>query len=121
MIRDTSSYKPFRAAFGGRTPSLKNLSSRMLGVSVQQGEHSSVQDAQAAMRLYTMFRKDWENNFSQRKNKYSCKPNAIDLPDMDTKSDDTNTKKVTKDECGKMSTLSFGLKLSNRLEYEDSD
>ncbi len=60
MIRDTSAYRPFRAAFGGRTPSLKNLAARMVGVSVQEGEHSSVQDAQAAMRLYTMFRKDWE-------------------------------------------------------------
>ena len=35
MIRDTSLYKPFRDAFGGRTPSLKNLSERMLGVKVQ--------------------------------------------------------------------------------------
>ena len=35
MIRDTSLYKPFRAAFGGKTPSLKNLTSRMLGVAVQ--------------------------------------------------------------------------------------
>jgi hypothetical protein len=26
------------------------------GVTVQTGEHSSVQDAQAAVRLYTMFR-----------------------------------------------------------------
>ena len=35
MIRDTSMYKPFRTAFGGKTPSLKNLTSRMLGVKVQ--------------------------------------------------------------------------------------
>ena len=34
-IRDTSIYKPFRSAFGGKTPSLKNLTSRMLGVAVQ--------------------------------------------------------------------------------------
>ena len=48
MIRDTSKYKPFRAAFGGRTPSLKNLSERFLGVAVQTGEHSSVQDSQVS-------------------------------------------------------------------------
>jgi len=60
MIRDTALYKPFRSAFGGKTPSLKNLTARMLGVAVQEGEHSSVQDAQAAMRLYTMFKKQWE-------------------------------------------------------------
>ena len=46
MIRDTSKYKPFRTAFGGRTPSLKNLAERFLGVKVQTGEHSSVQDSQ---------------------------------------------------------------------------
>jgi len=60
LIRDTSKYKPFKAAFGNRTPSLKNLTARFLGVSVQSGEHSSVQDSQAAVRLYTMHRKEWE-------------------------------------------------------------
>lgn len=60
MIRDTSKYKPFKAAFGNRTPSLKNLTARFLGVTVQSGEHSSVQDSQAAVRLYTMHRKEWE-------------------------------------------------------------
>jgi len=66
-IRDTASYKPFRAAFGGKTPSLKRVTERFLGVKVQEGEHSSVQDAQAAVRLYTMFRKEWEKNLDGRK------------------------------------------------------
>ena len=69
MIRDTSVYKPFRAAFNGKTPSLKNLSARMLGVTVQEGEHSSVQDAQATMRLYTMFKKDWEREIVNQRSK----------------------------------------------------
>jgi len=75
MIRDTSKYKPFKAAFGGRTPSLKNLAERFLGVKVQTGEHSSVQDSQAAVRLYTMFRKEWEaeREAKQSKNKNSKK------------------------------------------------
>ena len=40
---------------------------------MQTGEHSSVQDSQAAMRLYTMFRKDWEADRMARriKNKNS--------------------------------------------------
>ena len=55
---------------------LKALTERFVGVRVQTGEHSSVQDSQAAVRLYTMFRKDWEegrrlskgkNNSSRRK------------------------------------------------------
>ena len=29
-------------------------------MTVQTGEHSSVQDSQAAVRLYTMFRTEWE-------------------------------------------------------------
>ena len=33
LIRDTSKYKPFKVAFGNRTPSLKNLTARFLGVS----------------------------------------------------------------------------------------
>jgi len=69
MIRDTSKYKPFRTAFGGRTPSLKNLAERFLGVKVQTGEHSSVQDSQAAVRLYTMFRKEWEAAREAKHNK----------------------------------------------------
>lgn len=49
-----------QAAFGGRTPGLKALAERYLGVAVQAGEHSSVQDSQAAVRLYTLVRTDWE-------------------------------------------------------------
>lgn len=72
-IRDTASYKPFRAAFGGKTPSLKRVTERFLGVKVQEGEHSSVQDAQAAVRLYTMFRRDWEKAVDERKKNKSRK------------------------------------------------
>jgi len=83
LIRDTSKYKPFRTAFGGRTPSLKNLADRFLGVSVQTGEHSSVQDSQAAVRLYTMFRKEWEaaREAKQVKNKNARKAAAKPKPE----------------------------------------
>jgi len=66
LIRDTSKYKPFRANFGGKTPGLKHLSDRYLGVKVQTGEHSSVQDAQAAVRLYTLVRNDWEKEIKEK-------------------------------------------------------
>ena len=46
MIRDTAKYEPFKAAFSGRTPSLKSLAAKFLGMSVQAGEHSSVEDSQ---------------------------------------------------------------------------
>lgn len=56
-IRDTSKFKRFRA---GRIPSLKSLANKYLGVTIQEGEHSSVQDALAAMQLYKMFKNEWE-------------------------------------------------------------
>ncbi|XP_026696256.2 RNA exonuclease 4-like [Ciona intestinalis] len=59
-IRDTAKYKPFRNLTAGRSPGLRILCKKILGVDVQKGEHSSVQDAQAAMRLYTMHKKHWE-------------------------------------------------------------
>ena len=42
MIRDTSTYKPFRQLFNGRNPALNKLTAKVLGVSVQEGEHNSV-------------------------------------------------------------------------------
>ncbi|XP_051925413.1 RNA exonuclease 4 isoform X2 [Hippocampus zosterae] len=59
-IRDTQKYKPFKTMTKTKRPSLRVLCEAVLNVKVQQGEHSSVQDAQAAMRLYTLVRKQWE-------------------------------------------------------------
>ncbi|KAG8542099.1 hypothetical protein GDO81_027459 [Engystomops pustulosus] len=67
-IRDTQKYKFFRQKVKGGRPSLKLLCESILHVKVQTGEHSSVQDAQAAMRLYTMEKKNWE---AAIKEKYS--------------------------------------------------
>ncbi|XP_045164802.2 uncharacterized protein LOC123528841 [Mercenaria mercenaria] len=72
-IRDTSQYKPFRQLSGGRTPSLKKLSEKVLAVKVQEGEHNSIQDAQATMRLYTMYRKQWENDITNKKKEKKMK------------------------------------------------
>lgn len=94
----------------------------MLGVSVQQGEHSSVQDAQAAMRLYTMFRKDWEKDSNKRKNKYLSRTSNTDsCGATNHQGIDKQNKKEGKHEDGKMLTVSIGLKRNNQLEYEDSD
>jgi len=61
-IRDTSSYKPFVELSDGRTPSLRLLTQSVLGIQIQDGEHDSVIDAQAAMRLYTLHRRQWEKD-----------------------------------------------------------
>ncbi|CAG8641003.1 257_t:CDS:2, partial [Scutellospora calospora] len=46
MIRDTSIYEPFRKISRGKTPSLKRLAQEELGMIIQEGKHSSVEDAQ---------------------------------------------------------------------------
>ncbi|XP_014637786.1 PREDICTED: RNA exonuclease 4 [Ceratotherium simum simum] len=60
-IRDTQKYKPFKSHVQSGRPSLKLLAEEILGIRVQQAEHCSIQDAQAAMRLYIMVKKDWES------------------------------------------------------------
>ncbi|XP_068249542.1 uncharacterized protein [Palaemon carinicauda] len=59
-IRDTARYKPFKTMFHGHTPKLKMLAKKILGVEIQTGEHDSVQDAQAVMRIYTIHKKEWD-------------------------------------------------------------
>jgi RNA exonuclease 4 len=63
-IRDTAKY--FVETYG-RTPSLKLLVRDFLEVGFQSGEHSSVQDAQATMRIYTMHKKKWERELVAEK------------------------------------------------------
>ncbi|VUZ46675.1 unnamed protein product [Hymenolepis diminuta] len=70
-IRDTSRYRPFKELFRGRNPSLKALTERLLGVNVQTGEHDSVEDARATMRIYTLVKRVWE---AQVKAKLAGKP-----------------------------------------------
>ncbi|NXC99331.1 REXO4 exonuclease, partial [Certhia familiaris] len=59
-IRDTQRYKPFKQRVKSSRPSLKLLCEKLLNVQVQTAEHCSIQDAQAAMRLYTLEKKKWE-------------------------------------------------------------
>ncbi|XP_072208803.1 RNA exonuclease 4 [Excalfactoria chinensis] len=70
-MRDTQKYKPFRQRVMCARPSLKLLCDRILDVKVQTSEHCSIQDAQAAMRLYTLEKKKWE---AALKNKSKVKP-----------------------------------------------
>jgi len=58
--RDTSKYNKFKELCGGRRPALRILCKKLLGVNPQKGEHSSVTDAQATMRLYMMYKQEWE-------------------------------------------------------------
>nr|XP_005494168.1 RNA exonuclease 4 [Zonotrichia albicollis] len=73
MIRDTQRYKPFKERVKSSRPSLKLLCEKLLSVQVQTAEHCSIQDAQAAMRLYTLEKKKWEAAVKNKANKKNCK------------------------------------------------
>ncbi|AJT81667.1 Rex4p [Saccharomyces cerevisiae YJM689] len=69
LLRDTSRHLPFRKLYAkGKTPSLKKLTKEVLKISIQEGEHSSVEDARATMLLYkkekTEFEKIHRNTFN---------------------------------------------------------
>lgn len=60
LIRDTSSFLPFRKISSGRTPSLKNLTKHFLDLDIQTGEHNPIEDARATMLLYRLEKNQFE-------------------------------------------------------------
>ncbi|KAG1465955.1 hypothetical protein G6F46_001513 [Rhizopus delemar] len=66
LIRDTSRYKPFRKLAKGRSPGLKMLVKEVLGISIQAGSHSSVEDARFTIELYKNVKTEWEKSFGAR-------------------------------------------------------
>ncbi|MCJ1395388.1 3'-5' exonuclease [Xylographa bjoerkii] len=65
-IRDTSRYPGFRALAGGRTPALKRLAKELLGLEIQGGEHSSIEDARATMLLFRREKEGFEKEHAKR-------------------------------------------------------
>lgn len=51
-VRDTGRHPAFRKLAMGRAPALKTLAREVLGLDIQVGEHSSVEDARACMLLF---------------------------------------------------------------------
>lgn len=64
-IRDTLRYRALRSKVG-RGRALRHLARDLLGVNIQEGEHSPVDDARAALYLYLKFRKEWEQSLLPR-------------------------------------------------------
>ncbi|XP_022081299.1 RNA exonuclease 4-like isoform X2 [Acanthaster planci] len=67
LIRDTSTYQPFKDLFKSKRPGLRKLTELLLKVNVQKGEHNSIEDAQAAMKLYLLHRRQWEKWLRERR------------------------------------------------------
>ncbi|KAH6723263.1 ribonuclease H-like domain-containing protein [Leptodontidium sp. MPI-SDFR-AT-0119] len=65
-IRDTSRYSGFRKFSNGRTPSLRKLAKELLGVDIQGGEHSSIEDARATMLLFRRHKSGFDVEHAQR-------------------------------------------------------
>lgn len=61
-IRDTSKHTPFKQKYSmGKTPGLKKLALEILGLDIQSGEHSSVEDAKATMLIFKSDKKGFED------------------------------------------------------------
>ncbi|OBA19107.1 hypothetical protein METBIDRAFT_33705 [Metschnikowia bicuspidata var. bicuspidata NRRL YB-4993] len=64
LIRDTSRFPEFKKQNGGKMPSLKKLCRVYLNLEIQNGLHSSVEDAQATMAIFRLHQKAMESHFT---------------------------------------------------------
>lgn len=65
-IRDTSHFSAYKKLSGG-TPKLQLLASELLGLEIQSGEHSSLEDARACMLLFRRDKDAFESKSKVRK------------------------------------------------------
>ncbi|EXJ84831.1 hypothetical protein A1O3_05504 [Capronia epimyces CBS 606.96] len=65
-IRDTARHPPYRKLAGGGSPRLKILASELLGFEIQEGEHSSIEDARACMLLFRRDKAAFEREHAKR-------------------------------------------------------
>lgn len=65
-IRDTARHPAFRKMSMGRAPALRKLAKEYLGMEIQSGEHSSVEDARATMMLFKLEKEAFEKDNKQK-------------------------------------------------------
>ncbi|KAM5354327.1 hypothetical protein ACJ41O_000976 [Fusarium nematophilum] len=65
-IRDTAKFPGFRKYGNGRKPALRLLAQQLLGVEIQEGAHSSIEDARATMLLFRKHKSAFDMDHSNR-------------------------------------------------------
>ncbi|KYK61988.1 RNA exonuclease 4 [Drechmeria coniospora] len=70
-IRDTVKHATFRKVGNGRKPALKTLARELLGVDIQDGSHSSIEDARVTMLLFRRYKPGFDVDHA---NRYAPKP-----------------------------------------------
>ena len=68
LVRDVNIYHKYKDPIG-RKQSLRLLAESFLHKKIQEGEHSSIEDAQIAMNLYKEVESNWERELSKKKAK----------------------------------------------------
>lgn len=99
-VRDTARYAKFRIESKGRPPALRKLARSELGLEIQRGEHSSVEDARATMLLFQKEKKGFEEEnrrqFGQKKVLGVKEKVKEDTPDVED--DDEQDEEVEEDD-----------------------
>jgi RNA exonuclease 4 len=72
-IRDTAKFPGFKKYGNGRKPALRILAHEILGVEVQAGAHSSIEDARVTMLLFRKHKSAFDMDYA---NRYAPKPSA---------------------------------------------
>ncbi|KAF4337679.1 RNA exonuclease 4 [Fusarium beomiforme] len=70
-IRDTAKFPGFKKYGNGRKPALRVLAQQILGVEIQGGAHSSIEDARATMLLFRKHKQAFDMDHA---NRYAPKP-----------------------------------------------
>ncbi len=66
LIRDTALFSGSRKYAAGSKPALRLLAQEVLGIDIQKGAHSSIEDARVAMLLFRRHKPAFDNEHAAR-------------------------------------------------------